>query len=88
VHKVPNGATFQYSFKLDTTKDPAEIDMSIVKAGNEKDKGEVGPSVLGIHRLDGDILMLCTDPTVRPTTFETKGKPRETVLLVLKRQLK
>jgi uncharacterized protein (TIGR03067 family) len=88
MHEVPNGADFQYSFKLDSTKNPTEVDLTIIKAGNEKDKGEVGKSVLGIYMLDGVNLKLCTDPSVRPTTFETKGKPRETVLLVLKRQQK
>ena len=86
LHKVPNGADFQYSFKLDSTKTPAEIEMTITKAGNEKDKQEVGKTVLGIYSLDGDNLKICTDPSVRPTTFQTKGKRRDTVLIVLKRQ--
>lgn len=88
LHKVTNGADFQYSFKLDATKNPAEIDLTIIKAGNEKDQGEVGKTVLGIYRLDGDHLKLCTDPTVRPTTFDTQGKRRDTVLSVFKRQKK
>jgi uncharacterized protein (TIGR03067 family) len=87
LHKVPNGADFQYSFKLDSTKNPTEIDMTIIKAGNEKDKEEVGKTLLGIYMLDGHNLKLCTDPTVRPTTFQTKGKRRDTVLIVLKRHL-
>ena len=83
-----NGADLRYSFKLDPTKTPATIDMTVTEAGNAKDNEQVGKTLHGIYALDGDNLKLCTDPNVRPTTFDTKGKGRDTVLTMLKRQKK
>jgi uncharacterized protein (TIGR03067 family) len=82
--KQPNGADFQYSFKLDSAKDPKTIDMVITKAADEKDQREVGKKLFGIYALDGDKLRLCIGVAGRPTTFATRGK-RDTVMLVLQR---
>jgi uncharacterized protein (TIGR03067 family) len=83
----PHGVDFQYTFKLDPTMDMKTIDTTIIKAGNERDKEEVGKTMLGIYALDGDDLQICIGVPVRPTGFQTKGKP-DTVLLVLKREKK
>jgi uncharacterized protein (TIGR03067 family) len=88
LHKTTNGADFHYTLKLDSGKSPKTIDMTITQAGSEKDKGEVGKTILGVYALEGDELKLCTDPTVRPTAFDTKGKGPDTVLMMLKREKK
>jgi uncharacterized protein (TIGR03067 family) len=69
-----------YTYKLDTSKKPAEIDLTIT---NGVFKGKTYP---GIYQLDGGTLKLCRNQPgqKRPTEFASK-KGSDTMFLVLKR---
>ena len=68
------------TFKIDSTKKPAQFDITLANQ-------EV-PS-LGIYKLVGDILTICSANSgeSRPTEFESK-EGSKTALLVLERQKK
>jgi uncharacterized protein (TIGR03067 family) len=67
------------TYKIDPTKKPKTIDLT------EEGKTEPSP---GIYALEGDTLKLCVSskPSERPTEFS--GKPKNHMLIVLKRQKK
>ena len=77
------GAVDEFSYKLDSSKEPKAIDL-VEKKGK--------PSLPGVYSLDGDDLKLCWDPNAkaRPIEFSTEGKATEkdVRLLVLKREKK
>ena len=62
------GMDFEFSYKLDDTKDPVAIDMEITLP--EALKGSKAP---GIVKADGDKFTLCYSPmsSTRPTKFES-----------------
>jgi uncharacterized protein (TIGR03067 family) len=65
-------AIIKGTFKLDPSKSPKTIDMTITEARKEQDKDK---EVVGIYQLDKDTLKWCaTDPGEkdRPTEFATK----------------
>lgn len=60
------------TFKLDPSKKPSTIDMTITEGGREGDKGKV---LQGIYELGKGTLKLCTSSpggTDRPEEFSTK----------------
>jgi uncharacterized protein (TIGR03067 family) len=69
-----------YTYKLDTSKKPAQIDLTITDGPF---KGKTYPS---IYQLDGDTLKLCRNQPGqrRPTEFASK-KRSDTIFLILKR---
>jgi len=69
-----------YSYKLDPSKKPPEIDLTITDG---EFKGKTFP---GIYQLDGDTLKLCRAQPgqERPTEFASK-KGSDTIFLTLKR---
>ncbi len=73
--------TFEMTYKLDTTKQPATIDMTYLE-GPQKDKVSQG-----IFSLDGDNLKICfgIPDKDRPKEFSTKADSGH-VLIVLKRE--
>ncbi len=58
----------EYQIKLDETKKPRTLDMTITDG---KEKGEVAP---GIYALEGDMLTMCVDEDRkgRPSSFDEK----------------
>ena len=81
-----SGEPFEVEFKLDASKDPREIDFTILKSPNE---GEKGKEVPGVYKLEGDKLTvhISYPGGSRPTDFECKQGTR-TTLLVLERTKK
>lgn len=73
---------FKATVKLDTTKTPKAIDMTISEGE------ETGKTALGIYALDGEQLKLCFEApggANRPTEFATKeGEKR--IVVVSKRE--
>jgi uncharacterized protein (TIGR03067 family) len=70
----------ELSYELDSTKNPKQITL----------KGEDGKAMLGIYKLDGDMLTVCIcgeDSNERPTEFATKDGSK-THLVKLKREKK
>ena len=64
--------TFEFAYKLDTTKNPVEIDLEIQSPDDLK-----GNKASGIIALDGQTVKLCyhsTDAKDRPTKFESSEK--------------
>ncbi len=64
--------TFEFAYKLDTTKNPVEIDLEIQFPEDLK-----GNKAVGIIALDGKTLKLCyhsTDAKDRPKKFESTEK--------------
>ncbi len=73
---------FEADFKLDPSKDPKQIDVTIQKGPD----GEKGLMALGIYKLDGDKLTIHAchpGDGDRPTDFETTGG--RNVLVTLER---
>jgi uncharacterized protein (TIGR03067 family) len=83
VKKMGNASkesTITFTYKLDSSKKPAEIDLTATEGSLE---GKVFPS---IYKLNGDTLEICRSQPdqKRPTEFTSK-KETDHVLLVLKR---
>jgi uncharacterized protein (TIGR03067 family) len=71
------------TYKLDTKKNPAEIDL-IPPAGKDE------PNILGIFKIEGDTLTICIgggskEASERPTKFES-AEGSKTMLMTLKRK--
>jgi uncharacterized protein (TIGR03067 family) len=76
------GQIFVMGYKLDGTKKPAEIDITIDDAPI---KEAIGSSSKGIVSVDGDTMKLCYAPFgARPTAFESTAE-NKTHYFVLKR---
>jgi uncharacterized protein (TIGR03067 family) len=74
---------FELEFQLDASKDPREIDFTILKSPNE---GEKGKEVPGVYKREGDKLTVhfSYPGGPRPADFECKQGTR-TTLVVLER---
>ncbi len=73
------------TFKLDPSKKPKTIDMTVTEGRRDEDKGK---ELHGIYELDGDTLKWCTGQpgtTERPTEFSTKAGGKE-LLVTLKKE--
>ena len=60
------------TFKVDPSKKPKTIDMTVTEGGKDEDKGK---EIHGIYELDGDTLKWCTSRPgnkERPKEFSTK----------------
>jgi len=71
------------TFKVDSKKNPAELDLTPPPEKSDK-------PVLGIYKLDGDTLTICVsddDGAVRPNKFESPDGTR-IMLMTLKRAKK
>jgi uncharacterized protein (TIGR03067 family) len=68
------------TFRLDAAKNPKAID---IVPDNGPDRGRVQP---GIYEIDGNKLKICgaMPGRERPTNFDTKDKPGQTVLVLRK----
>jgi uncharacterized protein (TIGR03067 family) len=78
-----NNATFGGTFKVDPSKKPKTIDVTIT------DGPEKGKTYLGIYELEGDTYKVCTDPEGKSRPREFSVKPGSGhVLEVLKREKK
>jgi uncharacterized protein (TIGR03067 family) len=76
------GQTFVMGYKLDGTKNPATIDITIDDAPI---KEAIGTTSKGIVSVDGDTMKLCYNPGGdRPKTFESTAE-NKMHLFVLKR---
>jgi uncharacterized protein (TIGR03067 family) len=84
VHEGKREKAEQGTYKTDTKKDPAEIDISAPAESGR-------PNVQGIFKIDGDTLTLCfpgkKDDAERPTKFESPEGSRN-MLMTLKRKKK
>jgi uncharacterized protein (TIGR03067 family) len=78
--KTAKSSENTYTYKLDASKKPAEIDLTITDGGL---KGQAFPA---IYQLEGDTLKLCRAQPgqKRPTEFASK-KGSDTIFLILKR---
>jgi uncharacterized protein (TIGR03067 family) len=65
---------YQGSFKIDPTKKPKSIDVTIETGPNK------GATMIGIYELDGDTLKVCMVPpgTPRPSEFTGKAGSNQT----------
>ena len=79
VRPAEPGSNSEFTYQLDLTKTPKNIDMRVTKG---RDKGK---TLLGIYLLRGDDLNICFAEKFRPTEFVSKAKS-DTALVVLKRQ--
>ncbi len=79
---MKNGKEDPATFKIDTSKTPAEITITSKKDGKDE-------TAHGIFKLDGDTLTICAGeantPADRPKEFKT-AKDSKTMILVLQKQ--
>ena len=64
-----SGDPYELEFKLDATKDPREIDFTILKSPNE---GEKGKEVPGVYKLEGGKLTVHISYPGGPRPTETR----------------
>ena len=78
----PGEAAREQTISIDATKNPQQIDIT---RGNDKGTKR---TALGIYKIEGKILKICTDDsgTERPTEFTSKEKHRAVSVVVLERQ--
>ena len=68
------------TFKIDVTKEPKAIDMTVTGGQVEGDKGKM---VRGIYQVDGKMLKWCAadpDNETRPTEFATKAGTKHSLI--------
>ncbi len=71
IHYTGNlpGLDLEFTYKLDPTKSPKVIEMTLVKSG---DKKGIGETTKGIYVLEGDSLKICGSPQELPKEFDGK----------------
>ena len=77
--KIKEAQTSQSRYKLDASKDPAELDWLM--------NGDETKRIRGIYKIDGDTLTVCIEDgfdSKRPTKFESL-KGTKTMIWTLKR---
>ncbi len=78
------GADLEFTYTVDPSKKPKQMDMKLVKSSDNKGLGKVAR---GIYMLQGDTLKLCYGEKERPNDFSTK-KGQHRAFLILKREKK
>jgi uncharacterized protein (TIGR03067 family) len=78
------GADLEYTYTLDATKSPKQIDMKLVKSSDNKGLGQVQRA---IYVLEGNTLKMCAGEKKRPTGFAGTAKS-QAALVILKREKK
>jgi uncharacterized protein (TIGR03067 family) len=73
---------FEFTYKLDPTRTPKTIDLTLTDVG---DKKGIGTILRGIYRLEKDGLKICHSTDQRPRDFDGSAKSKAT-LIVLKRK--
>jgi uncharacterized protein (TIGR03067 family) len=78
---VAGGEREEGTFKVDDSKTPKELDLTVTEGGREQ-------THLAIYKLDGDTLRVCKShpPDLRPTEFATQAGAKWPAIFVFKRQ--
>jgi uncharacterized protein (TIGR03067 family) len=84
-------STASGTFKIDPSKKPKQIDMTVTKGSDEHTKKYEGKTSKGLYELDGDKLKwLANEPGKddRPEAFPKKGEETKNLYIVFEREKK